>query len=151
MFGVENGVDDELADVVVLQPVENCRALAAGANQPRHAEFGQVLRHRRRGLADMFGEFVHRTLGRGERPQNLNASGIGEHAEYLDDERGLLVGQPITNHLVICIHTRIVAQDRGAGYPVVGDTLRDGTAQLIRQRRWAPMPPAPRGAGASEG
>ena len=116
VFGVENGVDDELADMVVLQPVEHCRALAAGANQPRHAEFGQVLRHRRRGLADMFGEFVHRTLGRGERPQNLNARGIGEHAEHLDDECGLLVGQPIANHLTICIHTRIVAQCGSAGH-----------------------------------
>jgi hypothetical protein len=62
VLGVVHGVGDELTDVVVLQPVEHLGALAAGTHQVRHPQLGQVLRHRRRGLADAAGQIVHRHL-----------------------------------------------------------------------------------------
>ena len=53
VFGVEHRVGDQLPDVVVLQAVEDRGALAAGADQPRHPQLRQVLRHRRRRFPDV--------------------------------------------------------------------------------------------------
>ena len=87
MLGVVHGVGDELADVVVLEPVEHLRALPAGAHQARHPQLRQVLRHRRRRLADPCGEVVDRSSPSDQRPQQLHAGGVGEHPEHLDDQR----------------------------------------------------------------
>lgn len=109
MLGVVDRIDDELADMVVLQPVENLRPLPPGPDEPRHAQLREVLRHRRSGLSDVLGEVVHRSLRRGQRPEDLNAGGIREHPEHLDDEGRLFVGKPLLYFLTICMHTRIVA------------------------------------------
>ena len=44
---------DQLPDVVVVQAVEDGGALAAGADQPRHPQLRQVLRHRRGRLTSL--------------------------------------------------------------------------------------------------
>ena len=45
VFGVEHCVGDQSSDVVVVQAVEDGGAFAAGADQPRHPQLRQVLRH----------------------------------------------------------------------------------------------------------
>ena len=62
VLGVVARVDDELADVVVFQAVENRRALPAGADQPCHPQLREVLGNGRRRLAHVLGEFVDRHL-----------------------------------------------------------------------------------------
>ncbi len=109
MLGMEDRVDDQLADVIVLEPVDDLRARLAGADQPRHAQFGEVLRHRRCRLGHIVGEFVDRMFAGGQRPQNLDAGVIGKHTEDLDDQVSLFVRKPIYHWLLICIHTRILA------------------------------------------
>lgn len=115
MFGVVDGVGDELADMVVLESVEHLRALAPGAHEPGHPQFRKVLGHRRCGLLDVCGQVVDRQLAIGESPQQLHAGGVGEHPEDLDDEIGLFVGQPPGAEFVICIHTQIVALQVASG------------------------------------
>lgn len=58
VFGIEHGVDDELANVVVVQPVDHLRPFTPGVNEPRHSQFCEVLRYGRRGLGHALGEFV---------------------------------------------------------------------------------------------
>jgi hypothetical protein len=108
VLGVEDGVDDELSNVVVLQAVEDRRPLPTGSHQSSHPQLGEVLRHRRCGFAHMFGEFVDRHLAVGERPQHLHAGGVSQHPEHLDDQADLIVRQP--DILTICMHTQIIAQ-----------------------------------------
>jgi hypothetical protein len=43
-------------------PPGHLGALAAGTHQVRHPQLGQMLRHRRRGLADATGQICHRHL-----------------------------------------------------------------------------------------
>ena len=86
VFGVEHRVGDQLPDVVVVQAVEDRGALAAGADQPRHPQLRQVLRHRRGGFADVVGQIVDRHLPAHQCPQHLDAGGVGEHPEHLDDQ-----------------------------------------------------------------
>ena len=92
VFGVEHRVGDQLADVVVLQAVEDRGAVAAGPHQPRHPQLRQVLRHRRRRFADVVGQVVDRHLAVHQRPQHLDPGGIGQHPEHLDDQTHLIVG-----------------------------------------------------------
>jgi len=108
VLGVEDGVDDELSNVIVFQAVEDRRALAARPHQPCHPQLGEVLGHRRRRFGHMVGEFIDRHLAVGERPQHLHTSGVGQHPEHLDHQADLVVRQP--DILVICMHTQIVAQ-----------------------------------------
>ncbi len=82
VFGVEDGVDDELAHVVVLQAVEDRRAVPTGAHQASHPQLGEVLGDRRCRFADMLGEFVDRHFAVGQGPQHLHAGGVGQHPEH---------------------------------------------------------------------
>jgi hypothetical protein len=108
VLGVVNGVDNKLSDVVVLQAVEDRRTLPTGSHQASHPQLGEVLRHRWCGFAHMLGEFIDRHLALGERPQHLDAGGVGQHPEHLDNQADLIVRQP--SILVTCIHTQIIAQ-----------------------------------------
>ncbi len=94
VLGVEDGVDDELAHVIVLQAVEDGGPVPAGAHQTRHPQLRQVLGDRRRRLAHVLGEFVDRHLAMRQRPEHLHAGGVGQHPENLDHQTGLVVGQP---------------------------------------------------------
>src|SRR6516165_8086764 len=58
VLGVEDGIDDELANVIVLQAVKNGGSVPTGAHQACHPQLGQVLGNRRRRLAHVLGEFV---------------------------------------------------------------------------------------------
>ena len=115
VFGVEHCVGDQLPDVVVVQAVEDRRALAAGADQPRHPQLRQMLRHRRGGFPDVGGQVVDRHLTAHQRPQHLDAGGIGQHPEHLDHQIHLIIGQPTTALTNICIHTQIISVERGRG------------------------------------
>ena len=108
VFGVEDGVGDQLPHVLVVEAVKDRGALASGTDQTRHAQFRQVLGHRRGGLPDVTGEVADRHLTAAQRPQHLHPRGIGEHAEDLDDQVDLVIGQPPSASTFICMHTQIV-------------------------------------------
>ncbi len=110
VFGVEDRIGNELAHMIVFQPVDHLRAFATSADEARHPQLGQVLRYRRGGFTDVVGELVYRELVVDESPKHLNACGIGEHAEHFYDEGGLIVGQPRANLRAICIHAQIIAE-----------------------------------------
>jgi len=113
VLGVEDSIDYELADVVVLQAVEDGGSVPAGAHETRHAQLCEVLGNRWRRLAHVLGKFVDRHLAMRQRPEHLHAGGVGQHPENLDDETGLVVGQP--TFATICMHTQIIVNDRRAG------------------------------------
>jgi hypothetical protein len=62
VLGVAYGIDDKLANVFVFQAVEDRGAGSARADQSGHPQLGQMLGHRRRGLADPVGKLVDREL-----------------------------------------------------------------------------------------
>ena len=99
VFGVEDSVGDQLPDVVVVQAVEDGGALAAGPDQPRHPQLRQVLRHRRGGFPDMGCQVIDRHLPAHQRPQNLDAGGIGQHPKHLDDQVHLVIGESTTTSI----------------------------------------------------
>ena len=66
-------------------------------------------------FADVGGEFVDRHLAVHQCPQHLDAGGVGEHPEHLDDQTYLIIGQPAPTSTRICIHTQIIV----AAYPQV--------------------------------
>ncbi len=113
VFGVEDGVGHQLSDVVVVEAVEDRGSLAAGADQSRHPQFGQMLRHRGRRLADVGGEVVDRHFPIYQGPQHLNAGGVGQHPEHLDHEIDLILREGSTACTVICIHTQVIGGRSG--------------------------------------
>lgn len=110
VFGIEDCVDHQLSNVVVLESVDHLCAFAASSHQSRHPQFREMLRHRWSGFGDVLGEFVHRTLAIGERPEDLNAGGISQHSEDLDDQRSLVFGQCGAIWLLIRIHAQTIAE-----------------------------------------
>jgi hypothetical protein len=113
VLGVEDRVLDELADVIVLQTVEDGGSVPAGSHKTGHPQLRKVLGNRRRRLAHMLGEFVDGHLAMCQRPEHLHAGGVGQHSENLDYQTGLVVGQPA--FAATCMHTQIVAQKSGQG------------------------------------
>ncbi|BBY17096.1 hypothetical protein MLIT_26880 [Mycolicibacterium litorale] len=59
----------------------------------------------------MSGKIIYRHLTAHQCPEDLHPGGIGEHPEHLDDEVHLIVGQPPSASLTICIHTQIIGQE----------------------------------------
>src|SRR3954451_10297841 len=108
VLGVVDGVGDQLSDVFVLESVEDLCALAAGLDQAGHAQLGQVLRHRGGQLADFAGQLVNRKLPADQRPQDSHPGGISEHAEHLDGQIDLIVGERTPIELVIRTDTQII-------------------------------------------
>lgn len=59
--------------------------------------------------------------------EQLHAGGVGEHAEHLDDQPRVIVGEsPI--HLTICVHMQIIAHPVGPGPP--GSALPRGAEEF---------------------
>ncbi|AQA21722.1 transcriptional regulator, ArsR family domain protein [Rhodococcus sp. MTM3W5.2] len=112
VLGVEHRVGHQLAHVVVLEPIEHCRALAARPHQTRHPQLRQVLRHRRRRLADVHRQLVDRAFPVDQGPQHAHPGGVRQHAEHLHDQVDLVVVQPPPASCIICIHTQIIRPDR---------------------------------------
>ena len=93
VFGVEDRIGDQLPDVVVGQTVEDAGAVPAGLDQSGHPELGQMLGHAGRGLPDVLGQVTDGHLPADQRPENLDAGGVGQHAENLDHQVNLVGGQ----------------------------------------------------------
>ena len=135
VFGVEDCVGDQLSDVVVVQAVEDGGAFAAGADQSRHPQLRQVLRHRRGRLPDMCCQVIDRHLPAHQCPQHLDAGGIGEHPEHFDDQVHLVIGEPTTTSSRICIHTQIVGLTDSHGQHECWCTVHQRERALAARRR----------------
>lgn len=85
MLGVVDRIDNELADMVTVEPVEDRVAVAPGPNQSRKSKLGQMLRHRRRSLVDCDGQSTNGSLLL-QAPQDPQTCAIGQHPEHLDRE-----------------------------------------------------------------
>ena len=89
---LEDRIGDELAGVLVLEPVEHPLPVLPGRDDARQTQLGEMLRHCRRRLVDDVREVIHRELFDVAQGQDdPNASGVGQHREHLDrqfDELG---------------------------------------------------------------
>jgi hypothetical protein len=90
VLGVEDGVLHQLADVLVLDPVEHLIPLPTGSDQAGEPQFGEVLGDPCRRLADRIRELVHREFTVSKCPQESHPSAVGEHSKHLDGELHLL-------------------------------------------------------------
>ncbi len=91
MVGVEQRLGQQSADVDVGSGVEHERSFASPFDQPGEAQLGQVLADRGRGGADEFGQAGYRGLALQQRPQQFDPGRVGEHAEGLGGQVGLLL------------------------------------------------------------
>ena len=130
MLGVEDRIGDELFDVVICQAVKDRGAVPARLNQAGHPQFRKVLRNARSRLADMLGYVADRHLLGNEGPQNLDAGGIGQHAEDLDHQVDLIRGKLTTTSILICIHKQILSLELTAS-----DSRSPDIHRLNRQNR----------------
>jgi hypothetical protein len=105
VLGVMDAVNDELPDVIILQPVEDGGSVPARLGDSGHSQFRQVLRHRCRPLLQHLGQFSNGALGIEQGPDDADAGRVGQHPEQLDCEINL-VGQRLSMH--ICIHMQIL-------------------------------------------
>lgn len=109
MLRVMERVPYELADVVILDPVDDLRPLPPGADESSHPQLREVLRHRRRWLVRHLGKATDRQLTVEHRPQQPHTRGVGKHPEDLDREVDLLCGSSQRN-IRTCIHAQILAE-----------------------------------------
>ena len=79
--------------------------LAGARDEPGVLQDFQVLRYVRQRHVERLGQFVDRQFTADECPQDLNARGVREHPEDLDDQRRLILPQPRRARILICIHT----------------------------------------------
>src|ERR1700758_5624798 len=125
VLGVEDSIDNELADVVVLQAVEDGGSVPAGAHETCHPQLCQVLGNRWRRLAHVLGKFVDRHLAMRQRPEHLHAGGVSQHPEDLDDQTGLVIWQP--PFAITCMHTQTIANGSAAASGRVGSPEGSGS------------------------
>jgi hypothetical protein len=85
MLGVEHGISHQLLDVVIVEAVVNSGAFTARTDKACHPELRQVLGDARGWLVDVIRQVAHRHLLAYQCPQDLNAGGIRQHPEDLDD------------------------------------------------------------------
>ncbi len=109
MLSVVDRVLDHLPDVSAVEAVENVGALAPRAYQPGHPQLGQVLGHPGSRSPDGLGEFADGEFTVEQRPQQLQAGGVGEHPQHLDRQVDMLLGRH-RPYVSICIHTQIVTR-----------------------------------------
>src|SRR6201988_1058532 len=112
VLGVEDSIDNELADVGVLQAVEDGGSVPAGAHETCHPQLCEVLGNRRRRLAHVLGKFVDRHLAMRQRPEHLHAGGVSQHPEDLDHQTGLVIWTP--TFAITCMHTQTIAKGSAA-------------------------------------
>ena len=109
VFGLVDGIGDELTRVLVLEAVVDLRALMAGGDDAREAELGEMLRDGGRRLVDDVGKQVHRELTMiAERQDDPDPGRVGEHREHLDGKLDILAIRRPSENLLICIHTQIM-------------------------------------------
>ena len=142
VLGVVHRVDDELADVVVLEPVEHCVPSRRVRTSRAIRSFARCCDTDGAGLPTRVGEFVDRQLAVDQRPQQLHPGGVGEHPEHLDDQADLVVRRACA-HRPAYLHS----------YADSSATLRPrahpcGAGWAARPRRTSTPPP---GAGTRTG
>lgn len=117
VFGLEDGVRDQFAGMLIFQTVENTRALLARGDDAGKAQFGQVLRDGRRGFPNRLGKLIDRHFPRLQGQDNSNPGGIGEHGKHLNGQLNVLgvwlgVLDLPSRYLLICAHMQILPQNR---------------------------------------
>lgn len=123
MFCLEDRVRDQLGGVLIGQTVKHPLALLPALDNPGQAQLRQMLRDGRRGLVRHIRKMIHRHLPRlPQREDDPHPGGVGQHREHLYSQLDELTVRIKTAHLLICIHTQILAHWHRR---LVGKTRRD--------------------------
>lgn len=84
VLGLENGIGDELADMLVREAVVHAGSgLPRGDNTPE-AQLGQMLGHRCLGFVDQVRQLVDGQLAVAQCKNDADPGGVGEHRKHLD-------------------------------------------------------------------
>jgi hypothetical protein len=110
VLGLEDGVLDELAGVVVDESVEDTVACLSGGDHPGHAELGEVLGHGGGRLVDDVGQMVHGELFVSESKDHAHSGGVREHGENLDGELDESIVRVKIFLLSIFVHAKILTR-----------------------------------------
>jgi len=109
VFGLEDGVGDELACVLVLQAVENARSVLPGGHQASKAHFRQVLGYRGRRLMNHLRQPADRQLTVAQGKDDPDSGCVSEHGEHLNSQFHILAVRLTSAYFRICIHTYILS------------------------------------------
>jgi len=107
VFGLEDRIYDQLAGMLVLQPVQHPGAVLPGRNHPGEAHFGQMLGHSGRRLPDGLsqGAYGHLTVPQGK--DDPHPGRVSEHGEHFHSQLHILAISP-QGASIICIHTHMM-------------------------------------------
>ncbi len=147
MLSLKNSVRDELAGMLIGQTVEHPCALAAGRHEVPEPQFREVLGDGSLRLIDRLGELVYRELSVSQSQNDANSRGVGEHRKDLDGQLDVLSIRIKRAHLLICIHTQIIAHAFSdaiearnrvrSAIPLAGETQMTSYGVSRRARRGA--------------
>ena len=113
VLGLEDRVSHQLPRMLVCELVEHARALLAAGHKTRKSQFCQVLRDCSWCFFHDVRQFVDGQLFATQREDDAYPCDVGEHGKHFDGQFDeLTVGfRSTASH--ICIHTQIIAQERG--------------------------------------
>ena len=109
VFGLVNGVRDELPGMLILQSVIDLGALLTGGDHPRQPHLGKMLGDAGRGFAGYFGERVDRKFPFTQGENQPHPGGVGQHGKDLHRKFHIFAACRQLASITICIHTQIVA------------------------------------------
>lgn len=109
VFRLEDGIRDQLAGVLVLQPVHDPGSVLPCGNHPRQAHFGKVLRYCRRGLPHEVRQRADGHFAVPERQNDPDPRGISQHREHFHGQLNVLAVNAQRAGILICIHTQIIS------------------------------------------
>ena len=125
VLGLENGIGNKTARVLVSKAIEHPGAVLPGSDDAGQAQLRQVLGDRGGRLVNDVRKVIDGELAVAQSENDSHSGGIGEHAEDLDREldKGT-VGVPPAK-LLICIYMQIMSWS-GA------QNARSSTSRIVR-------------------
>jgi hypothetical protein len=107
VFGLEDGVADELAGVLVFQPVENARSACLVVTMRPRRIFARCWDT---AAGDLWTISASRLFTVAQGKDDPDPGGVGEHGKHLHGQFHVLAVRFTTTYAFICIHTQVISQ-----------------------------------------
>ena len=112
VFGLEEGVTDQLAGVLIRETVERAGAILPSSDDPGETKLGEMLGDGCGGLIDDVSEVVDGQFAVKEGQNDTNPGGVRKHAEDLYRELDVGICRVLIQRLRVCIHMQIMSRSK---------------------------------------